>query len=60
MEALCIGCRKPITFNPTRVPSIVVDDVRLPICRKCAERANEARVKAGHETFQIYADSYVE
>jgi hypothetical protein len=55
---ICVGCREKISFNPARVPSIVVDEVRLPICKNCAEKANVARIKQGFETFQIYPDSY--
>lgn len=58
MLGTCIGCRKEFRFNPHRVPSIVVDGVRMEICLDCATKANEARKTQGYETFEIHPDSY--
>jgi len=44
---LCFGCKRPFTFNPVRVPSVVVDGERYPICAGCVERANPLRAKNG-------------
>lgn len=40
MMAFCINCRKPISFNPHSVPSLVVNGKREPLCRICAEKWN--------------------
>jgi hypothetical protein len=37
----CIACKSPIQFNPLKVPSLVIDGRREPVCRYCAERWNE-------------------
>lgn len=54
----CYGCGVIITFNPERVPSIVVRGVREPICRSCVERANPLREANGLEPIVIFPDSY--
>jgi hypothetical protein len=40
----CYTCDQLMTFNPERVPSVVVDGQREPLCRNCVERANPTRV----------------
>jgi hypothetical protein len=30
-----------IAFNPHKVPSLMINGVREPLCRRCAERWNE-------------------
>lgn len=37
----CIACKTPITFNPVRVPSLVVNGQREPLCERCFNRWNE-------------------
>lgn len=37
----CIACRTMIQFNPYKVPSLVVNGVREPLCRSCANKWNE-------------------
>jgi hypothetical protein len=51
--APCIGCGIPFGFNPERVPSIRVDNVRRPVCRTCFERRQAHRRANGlvEETF---------
>jgi len=36
----CIACKKLIQFAPTKVPSLMVNGRREPLCRGCAERWN--------------------
>jgi hypothetical protein len=43
----CFGCRYLFAYDPDRVPSIVVNGEREPICRNCVERANPLRIKNG-------------
>ena len=43
----CFACRQVFTFSPSRVPSVVVDGDRKPICRNCVDRANPRRVANG-------------
>jgi hypothetical protein len=45
----CWTCGRLISFSPTRVPSVVVDGVREPLCAICVERANVLRAEAGQE-----------
>ena len=37
----CVGCKRFISFNPTHVPSLVVNGTREPLCRACHARWNE-------------------
>jgi hypothetical protein len=43
----CYGCRRMFSFSAERVPSIVVDGQREPICQECVDRANLIRVAEG-------------
>lgn len=45
----CAGCRVPFHYSPTRVPSIVINGSREPVCRHCVEAANPRRVANGLE-----------
>lgn len=47
MHAPCIGCSQPFAFNPMKVPSLMWNGKREPICRHCVERANPTRVANG-------------
>lgn len=39
----CFGCKRLFSFSPTKVPSIVVDGEREPVCQACVDRANAVR-----------------
>lgn len=41
MFALCCSCKMIIGFNPNKVPSLIVDGNREPLCKDCAELWNE-------------------
>jgi hypothetical protein len=43
----CIACGQPFTFNPDRVPSLVVNGVREPVCKSCVDRVNPIRKAKG-------------
>lgn len=43
----CFGCGLPFAYHPDLVPSVIVDDVRQPICRGCVDRANPRRIANG-------------
>lgn len=43
----CYGCRRPFFYSPTKVPSIVVNGSREPICQECVDRVNPQRVANG-------------
>ena len=45
----CYGCGSIFTFNPNKVPSVIVKGVREPICQSCVDRANPERIKNGLE-----------
>lgn len=46
MMGHCIACKNPISFNPTKVPSLMIDGKRQPICKRCADRWNELHPEA--------------
>jgi Fe-S-cluster-containing dehydrogenase component len=54
----CIGCGNVFTFNPHRVPSVIVKGTREPICRACVDRANPTRIANGLDPIVVHADSY--
>ena len=56
--AECINCGRTMTCNPGRVPSIRVNGVREPVCRKCIEEANPQRIAKGLEPFVIPEGAY--
>jgi hypothetical protein len=41
MYSVCCACKKIIGFNPNKVPSLMINGSREPICRECAERWNQ-------------------
>jgi hypothetical protein len=44
----CFVCGDVFSFSAERVPSIIVDDVRRPICSDCVEVVNREREAAGN------------
>lgn len=54
----CVGCSRVFSFNPHRVPSIIVDGERQPVCRNCVERTNPIRAAKGLDTFTIQPGAY--
>lgn len=54
----CCGCGRPFTYNPMRVPSCRINDVREPICASCVDRVNPVRLANGLEPIVPYADAY--
>ena len=46
----CIGCKRPFSYNPMKVPSCsAVTGKREPICEACVARVNPVRIKNGLE-----------
>jgi hypothetical protein len=43
----CFACGRLFSFSPTKVPSIVVEGRREPLCEACVVRANELRAANG-------------
>lgn len=41
MVATCCSCHMTIGFNPHKVPSLVINGIREPLCENCANRWNE-------------------
>jgi len=41
MMGSCCNCGKMITFNPHKVPSLMINGQREPLCLDCANRWNE-------------------
>jgi hypothetical protein len=54
----CYGCRRVFSFSAERVPSIVVEGVREPICAECVERANRVRIANGMSPIVPLAGAY--
>ena len=59
MTSLCVGCRLLIAYNPHKVPSILVDGVRQPVCATCIVEANKVRLGLGYDLFpDPHPDAY--
>ena len=58
MIGQCIACKRTFMFNPNRVPSIVVEGIKEPVCLECVEYANPKRKAAGLEEFTVHPDAY--
>jgi hypothetical protein len=43
----CFACHRPFTFSATRVPSVVINGHREPICQHCVDRVNPRRIANG-------------
>ena len=43
----CVGCGRTFAYHPHKVPSVVVNGTREPVCEACVERANPTRVANG-------------
>ena len=56
--AECVHCHQPFTFNPMRVPSVVVNGLREPLCEPCVTWANAERERRGLPLFTVHADAY--
>ena len=54
----CAACNKIFAFNPYRVPSMLINGVKEPICRECVERYNEMRIEHGLSIFNIPEGAY--
>lgn len=54
----CWACQNTFAFDPDRVPSIVVDGKREPLCRHCVKRANKIRKAAGAPLIVVLPDAY--
>jgi hypothetical protein len=56
--SLCFGCGLMFFYNPMRVPSVVVEGVREPICRWCVDKANVIRKARGMPEIVPLPDAY--
>ena len=54
----CVGCRKPFSFNPMKVPSIRMNGKREPICKSCVDVANVQRKEHGIDLIVVAHDAY--
>ena len=43
----CFGCGRPFVYHPQKVPSLLVNGVREPVCEDCVDRANPLRKQNG-------------
>ena len=54
----CICCHEVFAFNPTRVPSLMINGVKEPVCLTCIERINPKRVAKGLEAIVPLPGAY--
>jgi hypothetical protein len=54
----CIGCNRPFSFNPMKVPSITINGRKEPICADCVARVNPMRKANGLEPIVPAPDAY--
>jgi len=59
MFAPCFTCDEIFGFNPIRVPSLMVEGERRPICLDCHTQLNELREQKGVPKWPPpHADAY--
>jgi hypothetical protein len=46
MFGICIACKGDMHFNPHKVPSLMINGKREPICEACANRWNQLHPEA--------------
>jgi hypothetical protein len=54
----CVACARMFTFDPDRVPSVLYEGERWPVCPDCLERLNEMRRARGLEAHRPAAGAY--
>lgn len=54
----CVQCGTVFSFNPHKVPSVIVNGVREPICRHCVEVANPKRIAGALAPIIILPGAY--
>ena len=54
----CAGCGRLFTYNPVRVPSVVINGSREPICQSCVNRVNPLRRERGLPEIVPAPDAY--
>jgi hypothetical protein len=69
----CFACKRPFMFNPTHVPSVLIDPAnglppdmggdpgrarREPLCEACVTRANVARMDGGKAPINVHPEAY--
>jgi hypothetical protein len=54
----CAGCHVPFFYNPMRVPSVIINGSKEPVCRHCVEHANPMRIKNGLAPIVPLPDAY--
>ena len=60
MVGTCVGCKRTISFNPSKVPSIIVGGVKEPICAPCIKEVNKAKAEQGIELWpEPHPDAYL-
>lgn len=55
---ICFGCKQPFSFNPVRVPSIMISGSKEPVCAGCVERVNPKRIANGLPPIVPLPDAY--
>lgn len=54
----CHACNRVFGFNPYRVPSMPVGELRKPICQSCIALVNAIRLERGQEPHVVLPDAY--
>jgi hypothetical protein len=54
----CVGCGRLFTFSAERVPSVVIDGEREPICASCVAAANPTRIANGLPPIVVLPGAY--
>ena len=54
----CIACKQLFAFNPERVPSVLIDGEREPLCAACMEKINSRRAGLGLPPFLTVPGAY--
>lgn len=54
----CFGCGNPMSYHPHKVPVIVHNGRREPVCQTCVDVANPRRIANGLEPIIVLPGAY--
>jgi hypothetical protein len=55
---LCVCCGSTFSFNPIKVPSLILGESREPVCEQCVVWANGIRKQRGLPEIKIDSQAY--
>lgn len=57
-NGICFCCGKHFSFHPNKVPVVIIDDVKQPVCEDCVKKVNPMRIAKGLPPITYESDAY--